>query len=69
MEEVIVDLKKDRVSITTGSEHQVEIYTDKQVEKILFYIQNQKKVSLRDRMICSFSYTSVVNGHIRIILK
>ena len=51
MKEVIVDLKKDRVSIATGSEHQVEIYTDKQVEKILFYIQNQKKVSFRDRMI------------------
>lgn len=51
MKEVIVDLKKDRVSIATGSEHQVEIYTDKQIERILFYIKNQKKVTLRDRMI------------------
>ncbi|WBW97311.1 tyrosine-type recombinase/integrase [Oceanirhabdus sp. W0125-5] len=51
MNEVVIDLRKDRVKIATGSEHQVEVFSDRLVERILFYIQNQKKVRLRDRMI------------------
>lgn len=51
MNENVIDLKKDRVKIASGSEHQVEVYSDNQLERIQFYIQNQKKVSLRDKMI------------------
>ncbi|WP_035284491.1 MULTISPECIES: tyrosine-type recombinase/integrase [unclassified Clostridium] len=51
MQENVIDLKKDRVKIASGSEHQVEVYTDNQLERIQFYIQNSKKVSLRDKMI------------------
>jgi integrase/recombinase XerD len=29
----------------------VEVFTEKQVERILFYMQNEDKVSKRDRMI------------------
>lgn len=51
MQENVIDLKKDRVKITVGSEHQVEVYSDNQLERLQFYIQNQKKVSIRDKMI------------------
>lgn len=34
-----------------GSARQAEVLTDKQVEKILFYIQNEDKASKRSRMI------------------
>ncbi|EKQ53036.1 MULTISPECIES: tyrosine-type recombinase/integrase [unclassified Clostridium] len=51
MQENVIDLKKDRVKIAVGSEHQVEVYTDNQLERIQFYIQSSKKVRLRDKMI------------------
>jgi integrase/recombinase XerD len=51
MNENIINLRRDRVKIATGSEHQVEVFSEQQVNRILFYIQDQKKVSLRDRMI------------------
>ena len=51
MNEVVVNLKKDRVQIATGSEQQVQVYSEKQIERILFYSQSHKKVTLRDRMI------------------
>jgi len=49
--DVVVDIAKDRVKLAYGSERQVEVLTDKQVERILFYIQNDEKVSKRNRMI------------------
>jgi len=51
MNEVVVNLKKDRVQIALGSEQQVEVYSEKQIVRILFYSQNHKKVTLRDKMI------------------
>lgn len=51
MQENIVDLKKDRVKVALGSEHQVKVLTVNQYERLLFYIQNQKKENLRDKMI------------------
>lgn len=49
--DVVVDIVKNRVKLAYGSERQVEVLTDKQVERILFYIQNEEKVSRRNRMI------------------
>jgi len=49
--EVVVDIAKDRVKLAYGSERQVEVLEEKQVERILFYIQNDEKVSKRNRMI------------------
>lgn len=49
--DVVVDIAKDRVKLAYGSERQVEVLTDKQVEQILFYIQNAEKVSKRNRMV------------------
>lgn len=48
---VVVDIVKDRVKLAYGSERQVEVLTDRQVEKILFYIQNEERVSKRNKMI------------------
>ncbi|NRT79268.1 tyrosine-type recombinase/integrase [Clostridium beijerinckii] len=49
--DIVVDIAKDRVKLAYGSERQVEILTDRQVERILFYMQNDEKVSRRNRMI------------------
>lgn len=49
--DVVVDISKDRGKLAYGSERQVEVLTDKQVEKILFCIQNEEKVSKRNRTI------------------
>ncbi|MCD2349065.1 tyrosine-type recombinase/integrase [Clostridium guangxiense] len=49
--EIVVDLRKDRMKVAFGSEKQVEVFSEKQVERMLFYIQNQDKVSCRDKMI------------------
>jgi len=47
-EEIVVDLRKDRVKVASGSEKQVEVYPEKQLEKLLFYMGGEK-VSARDR--------------------
>jgi integrase/recombinase XerD len=85
IQENIVDLKKYRVKVATGSEHQAEVLTENQCERLLFYIQNQKKVNLRDNMIiellmftgvrvselCSIKIKNIdfLTGHIKIIRK
>ncbi|WP_051624210.1 tyrosine-type recombinase/integrase [Clostridium akagii] len=50
-EEIVVDLRKDRRKGAFGPEKQVEVFLEKQVERLLFYIQNRDKVSSRNRMI------------------
>lgn len=85
MQENIVDFKRDRVNVATGSEHQVDVLTENQCERLLFYIQNQKKVNLRDKMIiellmftgvrvselCSIKLKNIdfPTGHLKIIGK
>lgn len=49
--DVVVDIAKDRVKLAYDSERQVKILTDKQVERILFFIQNEEKVNKRNKMI------------------
>ncbi len=51
MTSMVVDLKKDKTRIAYGSEQEVEVYTENEVERLLFYIQDQEKVSLRDKLI------------------
>jgi site-specific recombinase XerD len=51
MSEVAIDLRKDRIKVAFGSEHQVEIYPEKELERLQFYIENDKKVNKRDKMI------------------
>ena len=51
MDTRVVDLKKDKVRIAYGSEQEVEVYTESEVERLLFFIQNESKVSVRDKLI------------------
>ncbi|NYF23562.1 tyrosine-type recombinase/integrase [Sporosarcina sp. JAI121] len=55
-----IQLKKDCVPIATGSEQVVNALTDKEVEKVLFYVQDTAKVSRRNRLIIHLLlYTAV----------
>jgi len=47
MDELVVDLRKDKIRIAYGSEQEVEIYSEVEVERILFYIQDPNRVSIR----------------------
>ncbi len=49
--EIVVDLRKDRMKVAFGSEKQVEVFSEKQVEQMLFYMQNEENASKRDKMI------------------
>ena len=51
MDELVVDLRKDKVKVANGSEKEVEVYTDAEVDRLLFYIQDPAKVSVRDKLI------------------
>lgn len=51
MNELVVDLKKDKVKLANGSEKEVSILTEAQVEKLLFHVQDNTKVSTRDKLI------------------
>jgi hypothetical protein len=51
MTESVVNLRKDKISIANGSEHRVTVISDSDVEKLLFLIQDEAKVSLRDKTI------------------
>ena len=51
MDRMVVDLKKDKIRVAHGSEQEVEVYTENEVERLLFYIQDTEKVSVRDKLI------------------
>ena len=51
MTELVVDLRKDKVKVAGGSEKEVEVYTEDEADRILFYIHDPTKVSTRDKLI------------------
>jgi len=57
--EQIVDLKKDRVKVATGSEAEVEVFTEAETEKLLFYIQSEEVNSRHRVIILLLLYTGV----------
>lgn len=64
-------VKRDRVSVATGSERVVEALTDAEVERVLAYVQDESKVSFRNRLIVhTLLYTAVrVSELVNIRLK
>ena len=57
--ETVVDLRKDRVKVASGSEKQVEVFSEKQLERLLFYVQGNR-ASIRDRtIVLTLLYTGV----------
>lgn len=51
MDRMVVDLRKDKIRVAHGSEAEVEIYSESEVERMLFYIQDPSKVTVRDKLI------------------
>ncbi|MGJ9385232.1 tyrosine-type recombinase/integrase [Salipaludibacillus sp. CF4.18] len=46
-----IELKRDQIKIAAGSERTVDALSEEQVEKLLFYVENKNKVSLRNKLI------------------
>lgn len=54
----VVDLRKDKVKTAAGSEKQVEVFSEKQLERLLFCIQGD--ANIRDRaIVLTLLYTGV----------
>jgi integrase/recombinase XerD len=51
VEENYIQLKRDCVQIAAGSEHVVTALSEEEVERILFYLEDQTKVSQRRKLI------------------
>ncbi|MDI3534920.1 MAG: integrase/recombinase XerD [Thermosediminibacterales bacterium] len=51
MNQQVVTLARDAVKTARGSGQEVEVFSEEEVEKILFYIQDEKNASIRDKMI------------------
>jgi integrase/recombinase XerD len=49
--ESFIQLKRDRIKIADGSEESVDALTEEQVEKLLFYVEDRRKVTLRNKLI------------------
>jgi integrase/recombinase XerD len=49
--ESFIQLKRDRIKIADGSEESVDVLTEEQVEKLLFYVEDRQKVTLRNKLI------------------
>ncbi|WP_430755271.1 tyrosine-type recombinase/integrase [Niallia circulans] len=51
LSESFIQLRRDRIKIAAGSEDNVDALSDEQVEQLLFYVENGKKVSPRNKLI------------------
>jgi len=49
--ESFIQLRRDRVPVATGSERVVEALSEEEIEKVLFYVNEPSKVSIRNRLI------------------
>lgn len=49
--EQVVTLRKDRIKVAAGSEGEVEVFTEQEVNQLLFFAQDRSKVSLRNHLI------------------
>lgn len=51
VKESFIQMKRDRVAIASGSEHVVTAMSDKEIEQLLFYVEDRTKVSMRNKLI------------------
>ena len=49
--EQVVLPRKDKIKVASGSEQEVEVFSNKEVEEILFYLESKKSVSQRDKVV------------------
>ncbi|URM33402.1 tyrosine-type recombinase/integrase [Cytobacillus firmus] len=58
--ESLIQLKRDRVQIASGSEHVVTALSEEEVERLLFYLEDHTKVRIRNKlMVYILLYTGV----------
>ncbi|KAF5058341.1 Tyrosine recombinase XerD [anaerobic digester metagenome] len=50
-QELVVHPKRDKIKVAQGSEAEVTVFSDEEIERILFFLENREKVSLRDKTI------------------
>jgi integrase/recombinase XerD len=67
VDEGYIQLKRDRVQIAEGSEHVVTALSEEEVERLLFFVEDPKKVSIRNKLIaylllyCGLRVSELVN--------
>ncbi|WP_236708003.1 tyrosine-type recombinase/integrase [Brevibacillus choshinensis] len=49
--EHVVTLRIDRIKVAAGSEGEVEVFSEQEVNQLLFFVQDRSKVSLRNHLI------------------
>ena len=59
MREITVSLRKDRVKVAAGSEKQVEVYSEKQQEKLLFFVLRDKARKREKAIVLILLFTGV----------
>ena len=47
--EKVVYPNKDKIKIARGSEKEIDVFSDEEVERILFYLEDSSRVSIRDK--------------------
>ena len=50
-DEQVVTLRKDRIKVAAGSEGEVEVFSEQEVNQLLFFVQDRSRVSLRNQLI------------------
>ena len=45
----VVYPNKDKIKIARGSEKEIDVFSDEEVERILFYLEDSSRVSIRDK--------------------
>ena len=53
MTDLVVDLKKDKVKVAQGSEREVDVLTEKESERLLYFMEDEKRCSQREKVILS----------------
>jgi integrase len=43
--------KKDKLSVASGSEKEVSVFSEAEIERILFFVEDSSQVSVRDKLI------------------
>ena len=48
-QEMVVHPKRDKIKVANGSEAEVVVFSEDEVERLLFHLENQEQVALRDK--------------------
>lgn len=48
-QEMVVHPKRDKIKVANGSEAEVVVFSEDEVERLLFFLENQEQVALRDK--------------------